>query len=43
MKNELTISFESSPNLAMFLHSEIKKMVESHGATNVKVKRKEES
>ena len=39
MKTTLKISFESSPNLLTYLHTEIKKLVESKGATNIIVER----
>ena len=39
MKTTLEVKFKSSPNLASHLHAEIKKLVESKGATDVTVRR----
>jgi len=39
MKTTLEVKFKSSPNLATYLHAEIKKLVESKGATDVTVRR----
>ena len=39
MKTALEVKFKSSPNLASYLHAEIKKLVESKGATDVTVRR----